>query len=65
MQAWAPQTEMVRTLQSKTDQEEVARIHGITKQKGLNDLDNYDDVVTHLEPDILKCEVKWTQEASL
>ena len=28
-------------------------------KKGLNDLDNLDDVVTHLEPDILDCEVKW------
>ena len=28
-------------------------------QKGLNDWDNHDDVVTHLEPDILECEVKW------
>ena len=27
-------------------------------KKGLNDLDNHDDVVTHLEPDILECEVK-------
>ena len=27
--------------------------------KGLNDLDNYNGVVTHLEPDILECEVKW------
>ena len=25
---------------------------------GLNDPDNYDGVVTHLEPDILECEVK-------
>ena len=25
---------------------------------GLNDLDNEDDMVTHLESDILKCEVK-------
>ena len=24
-----------------------------------NDPDNYNGVVTHLEPDILKCEVKW------
>ena len=23
------------------------------------DPDNHDDVVTHLEPDILECEVKW------
>ena len=27
--------------------------------KDLNGLDNHDDVVTHLEPDILECEVKW------
>ena len=26
---------------------------------GLNDLDNYDGMITHLEPDILDCEVKW------
>ena len=28
-------------------------------KKGLNDQDNHDDVVIHLEPDILECEVKW------
>ena len=28
-------------------------------KKGLNDLDNHDGMVTHLEPEILKCEVKW------
>ena len=28
-------------------------------RKGLNDQDNQDGVVTHLEPDILECEVKW------
>ena len=28
--------------------------------KGLNGQDNHDDVVTHPEPDILQCEVKWT-----
>ena len=27
--------------------------------KGLNNLDNHDGVITHLEPDILGCEVKW------
>ena len=27
-------------------------------KKGLNYLDNYDGVITHLEPDILECEVK-------
>ena len=28
-------------------------------KKGLNDLDNHDGVITHLEPDILECEAKW------
>ena len=28
-------------------------------KKDLNDLDNYDCVVTYMEPDILECEVKW------
>ena len=28
-------------------------------RKGLHDPDNHDGVVTHLEPDILECEVKW------
>ena len=27
--------------------------------KGLHDPDNHDGVITHLEPDILECEVKW------
>ena len=29
-------------------------------QKNLNDPDNHDSVIAHLEPDILECEVKWT-----
>ena len=28
-------------------------------RKNLHDPDNYDGVITHLEPDILECEVKW------
>ena len=28
-------------------------------KKGLNDLENHDGVITHLEPDILEGEVKW------
>ena len=27
--------------------------------KDLHDPDNHDGVITHLEPDILECEVKW------
>ena len=36
----------------------MARIHR-TIQKDLNDPDNHDGVITHLEPDILEYEVKW------
>ena len=28
-------------------------------KKELHDPDNHDGMITHLEPDILKCEVKW------
>ena len=34
-------------------------------KKDLNDMDNHDGVITHLEPDILECEVKGPVEASL
>ena len=37
----------------------MARIHRRTVRKGLNDPDNHNGVVTHLEPDILEWEVKW------
>ena len=37
----------------------MARIHRRNVQNGFNDTDNHDGVVTNLEPDILKCEVKW------
>ena len=29
-------------------------------KKDLHDLDNHNGVITHLKPDILECEVKWT-----
>ena len=32
-------------------------------QKALHDPDNHDGVITHLEPDILECEVKWALES--
>ena len=28
-------------------------------KKNLHDLENHDGMITHLEPDILECEVKW------
>ena len=39
----------------KSSQEYTEKLY----QKNLNTLDNNDDVVIHLEPDILECEVKW------
>ena len=32
-------------------------------RKDLHDPDNHDGVITHLEPDILECEVKWVLES--
>ena len=42
----------------------MSRIHRRTikkkkKKKYPNDWDKHNSVVTHLEPDILECEVKW------
>ena len=33
--------------------------HTFLYKKDLHDPDNHDGVITHLEPDILECEVKW------
>ena len=32
-------------------------------RKDLHDPDNHDGVITHLEPDILECELKWALES--
>ena len=32
-------------------------------KKDLHDSDNHDGVITHLEPDILECKVKWSLES--
>ena len=37
----------------------MARLHRRIVQKDFHDPDNHDGVITHLEPDILECEVKW------
>ena len=46
-----------------TEAEEIKKwCQGYTKElykKGLHDPDNHNGVITHLEPDILECEVKW------
>ena len=41
----------------------MARIHGKLYKKDLHDPDNYYGVITHLETDILECEVKWALES--
>ena len=45
-----------------TEAEDIKRWQEYTEElykKDLHDPDNHDDVITHLEPDILECEVKW------
>ena len=49
-----------------TEVEDIKRWQEYTKElykKDLHDLDNHNGVITHLEPDILECEVKWTLES--
>ena len=43
----------------KRRQEYTEELH----KKDLHDPDNHDGVITHLEPDILECEVKWALES--
>ena len=38
----------------------MAGMHRITEQKNLNGPDNHNGVISHLEPDILEYEVKWS-----
>ena len=45
---------------------DIKRWQGYTEElyrKYLHDPVNHDDVITHLEPDILECEVKWALES--
>ena len=44
-----------------TEAEDMKRWQQFTElyKRDLNDPDNQDGVITHLEPDILECEVKW------
>ena len=58
---------MQRWAQYRTDDKDITEAEEIKKhqeyteelyKKGLNDPDNHDGVVIHLEPDILQCKVK-------
>ena len=48
-------------------EEDIKRWQEYTKElykKELNDSDNHNGVITHLESDILKCEIKWALGSS-
>ena len=49
-----------------TEAEAIKRWQEYTEElykKDLHDQDNHDGMITHLEPDILECEVKWALES--
>ena len=51
-----------RNIKDLIEAEEIKkRWQGYTElyNRGLNDWDNHNSVVTHLQPDTLECEVKW------
>ena len=54
-----------RDYKDLTEAEAIKKCQEYTEElykKGLNDPDNHDGVVIHLEPDIMECEVKWALE---
>ena len=55
-----------RNSKDLTEEEEIKRWQEDTEEQYKKDLhvqDNHDGVITHLEPDILECEVKWALES--
>ena len=50
----------------RTEAEDIKRWQEYTGlyKKNLHDPDNHNGVITHLEPDILECEVKWALEST-
>ena len=49
-----------------TEAEDIKKWQEYTEElykRDLHDPDNHDGVITHLEPDILECEVKWALES--
>ena len=55
-------TKKDRNSMDLTEAEDIKRWQEYTElyKKGLNDADNHKGVITHLEPDVLEYEVKWT-----
>ena len=59
MKRWAQKD---RNGMDPTEAENIKRWQEYTEElykKDLQDPDNHDGMITHLEPDILECEVKW------
>ena len=49
-----------------TEAEDIKRWHEYTEElhkRDLHDPENHDGVISHLQPDILECEVKWALES--
>ena len=65
MQRWAQIKE--RNVRDLTEAEDIKKMQQeYTEElykKDLHDQDNHDAMITHLEPDILECEVKWALES--
>ena len=59
---WSSQKQKILRRDGKNTQKDTK---GYTEgyKKDLHDPDNHDGVITHLEPDILECEVKWPLES--
>ena len=53
-------TDLTEAEDIKKRQQEYTELY----KKDLHDPDNHDGVITHLEPDILECEVKWVLEST-
>ena len=49
---WTKEKQKILRIGSKNIQKNYAK-------KDLNDPDNHNGVITHLEPDILECDIKW------
>ena len=55
-----------RNAMDLTEAEDIKKWQEYTEElykKDLHDQDNHDGVITHLEPDVLECEVKWALES--
>ena len=54
-----------RNCMDPTEAEDIKKTWQELYKKDLHDPDNHNGVITHPEPDILECEVKWALETSL